>query len=443
MRRIIVLALLLGGLELIKPLGVHGFGSQSLLAFGFLILGAYAAGELAADVGIPKLVGYLLSGVAFGPWSLGVVAADSVTALSPVSSLAIALIAFLAGAELRVPEVRARGKTVVRILAAELSVTLVVITALLLALASFVPFLANSAPAERVAFALLFATIAIVHSPAVAMALLNETGARGPLARTALGIVLLSDVVIVLLLTASLTIARLLVPPGGAGVPAISLGRVVWELGGAILIGAVIGGLVAIYLRFVRKELFLFAIIVAFFGSEVAGLVHVEPLLTLIVAGFTAENISRPAHGEALRHAMERAAAPIFVVFFALAGAQIVLPDLARFWMLVIPLALVRAIAIWTGCRIGSRWAHLEGAGSEHVKRYTWTALIPQAGVAIGLAAAVASTYPGRGGEIRTLFLALVALNQAVGPILFRRALARSGEIVNDAKDIVPAASTA
>ena len=77
------------------------------------------------------------------------------------------------------------------------------------------------------------------------------------------------------------------------------------------------------------------------------------------------------------------------------------------------------------------------------MKRYTWTALIPQAGVAIGLAAAVASTYPGRGGEIRTLFLALVALNQAVGPILFRRALARSGEIVNDAKDVVPAASTA
>jgi hypothetical protein len=226
-------------------------------------------------------------------------------------------------------------------------------------------------------------------------------------------------------------------------VPAVSLGRVVWELGGAILIGGAIGGLVTIYLRFVRKELFLFAIIVAFFGSEVAGLVHVEPLLTLIVAGFTAENVSQPAYGEALRHAMERAAAPIFVVFFALAGAQIVLPDLARYWMVVIPLAFVRAGAIWTGCRIGSRWAHLNDAASEHVRRYTWTALIPQAGVAIGLAAAVASTYPARGGEIRTLFLAMVALNQAVGPIMFRRALARSGEIVSDAKDLVPSAAAA
>jgi hypothetical protein len=217
-------------------------------------------------------------------------------------------------------------------------------------------------------------------------------------------------------------------------VAAVGLGGVFWELGGAVLVGSAIGALVAVYLRFVRKELFLFAIMIAFFGSEVAGVVHVEPLLTLIVAGFTAENISRPADGEALRHAMERAAAPVFVVFFALAGAQIVLPDLAHYWMLVIPLALVRAGAIWFGCRVGSRWAHLDGAEHETVRNHVWTALIPQAGVAIGLAAAVASTYPTRGGEIRTLFLALVALNQAVGPILFRRALVQSGEVVAETR---------
>jgi len=432
MRRLIVLALLLGGMSLIKPLGTPGFGSQSLLAFGFLILGAYAAGELAADVGIPKLVGYLMSGVAFGPWALNTVAADSVVALSPVSSLAIALIAFLAGAELRITEIRARGKTVLRLLTAELAITLVTITLFLVALGSRVPFLSSAVPAERLAFALLFASIAIVHSPAVAMALLSETRARGPVARTALGIVLLSDVVIVLLLTGTLTMARLIVPPRGASVASLSLGGVIWEIGGATLVGAAIGLLVALYLRVVRRELFLFAILVAFFGSEVARLVAVEPLLTLIVAGFTAENMSAPEHGEALRHAMERAAAPVFVVFFALAGAQIVLPDLLRFWPLVIPLALVRAFAIWLGCRVGSRWAGLDGQEGGAVRRHVWTALIPQAGVAIGLAAAVATTYPVRGGEIRTLFLALVALNQAVGPIMFRRALARSGEIVNE-----------
>ena len=58
MRRAFVLALLFAGMQLIKPLGVPGFGALALLTFGFLILGAYAAGELAADIGIPKLVGY-------------------------------------------------------------------------------------------------------------------------------------------------------------------------------------------------------------------------------------------------------------------------------------------------------------------------------------------------------------------------------------------------
>ena len=128
MRRAFVLALLFGCLQLIQPLGTPGFGSESLLTFGFLILGAYAAGELAATIGIPQLVGYLLAGVVFGPYALRTVPAAAVADLAPVSSLAIALIAFLAGAELRWEEIRARGGIIFRILASELGLALVVIT---------------------------------------------------------------------------------------------------------------------------------------------------------------------------------------------------------------------------------------------------------------------------------------------------------------------------
>ena len=429
MRRAFVLALLLAGMRLIQPLGSPGFGSQSLLAFGFLILGAYAVGELVAGFGVPKLVGHLLAGVAFGPFGLNIVATDSVAALAPVESLAIALIAFLAGAELRWPELRQRGSAIVRILTAELGLTLVVMIALLVAVRQYVPFLAGGATREVLAFSALFASIAVVHSPAVAMALLNETRARGPVARTSLGVVLLSDVVIVVLLTATLTLVRLVVPPQGANVPTMTLVGMVWEIGGAAVVGGAIGALVALYLRVLRRELFLFAILVAFFGSEIAQHAHVEPLLTLIVAGFVAENVSLPANGAALRHAMERAAAPVFVVFFALAGAQIELPVLAQVWLLVLPLVVVRGASIWTGCRLGARWAGLRGGDGDAVRRHLWSGLIPQAGVAIGLAVTVADTYPARGGQIRTVFLALVAVNQALGPILFRRALARSGEI--------------
>jgi len=107
-RRLIILALLLGSMQLIFPLGAQGQGSQALLSFGFLILAAYTVGELAKAVRLPRIVGYLAAGVAFGPYGLGTVTAAGVERLAPVSQLAIALIAFLAGAELRWGEVRDR-----------------------------------------------------------------------------------------------------------------------------------------------------------------------------------------------------------------------------------------------------------------------------------------------------------------------------------------------
>src|SRR6185437_15456381 len=216
MRRVFVLGFLFAGMQLIQPLGAPGFGSESLLAFGFLILAAYAAGELASDAHIPKLVGYVAAGVAFGPYALRTVTAQAVADLSPVSSLAIALIAFLAGAELRWSEVRERGLAIVRILAAELLLALVAITLFLVLLRHHVSFLNGNPTAEVLAFSLVFASIAIAHSQAVAMAMLSETRADGPVSRTSLGVVLISDVVVVLLLTGTLAIARALVPPEGA-----------------------------------------------------------------------------------------------------------------------------------------------------------------------------------------------------------------------------------
>jgi len=240
-------------------------------------------------------------------------------------------------------------------------------------------------------------------------------------ARTTLGVVLLADVAVVLSFSGALALARVLAPPpGGEGIGFVT---VLWEIGGAVLVGAALGAIVALYLRFIRRELFIFAILVAFFGAEIAGLMHVETLLTLLVAGFVAENAGG-GEGEHLRHAMERAGAPIFVVFFALAGAKIKPDAVLQLWPLVIPIVVVRAAGIWAGTRLGAWWAKAE----PEAAKYTWMGLISQAGVAIGLSSVVATVYPERGEEMRTLFLAMIAINETVGPILFRIALLRSGE---------------
>ena len=428
MRRLTILAVLFIGMQQLMSLGSNAHGAYSLLVFGFLILAAYTSGELAVAVRLPRVVGYLVSGVLFGPSVLDVVTVETSARLAPVSALAIALIAFLAGAELRWSELRERGRAITLIMAAELLTTFVLVTAFLLAARSFVPFLAGMPPATTIGFSLLFASIAIVHSPAVTMALLTETGARGPVSRTTLGVVLVSDVVVVVLFSGVLAIARILVPPA-SGAAALSFGAVAWELFGAVLVGTVLGGVVALYLRFVKRELVLFAVLMTFLGSEIARLVHVETLLALLTAGFVTENVSRPEDGAALRHATERSGAPVFVVFFALAGASIVLRDVASMWMLLIPLVLVRGAGIFAGSRLGARWA---GEPPE-VSRYVWTGLISQAGVAIGLASVIVKTYPGRGAALSTLFLASLAVNQTLGPVLFKLGLGRAGELDGDA----------
>jgi Kef-type K+ transport system membrane component KefB len=429
MRRLIILVLLLGGMQLILPLGARGYGGQWLLIFGFLIVAAEAVGGLAASIRLPKIVGYLLAGLIFGPSVLGVVTQDAIGQLAQVSSLAIALIAFLAGSELRWGELRERGVLILKILAAEMTLTFVAVTALLVALRDYVPFLQGTALPVAIVLSTMFASVAVVHSPAVTMALLTETKARGPVARSTLGVVLVSDVAVILLFTGILGVARAVAPPDAAGSVGPSLASLVWEIAGALVVGAALGGVVAVYLRWVRRELFLFALLIAFFGAEIARLAHVETLLMLLTAGFVSENLSEPEQGEAMRIAMERSAAPVFVVFFALAGASMEVSQVVTLWPLVIPIVAVRLLAIWAGTNLGARW----GGASPNERRYVWMGLVSQAGVAIGLATIVAEVYPERGADIRTMFLAMLALNQTLGPILFRQALARSGELSEDA----------
>lgn len=427
MRRLVILALLLAGMQLVLMAGPTEPRGQALLTFGFLILAAYSVGELAKQFHLPKLVGYLAAGAVFGPDALGVVPRASVEQLGAVSNLAIALIAFLAGAELEWGELRRRGAALLKVTTAELAITFVIIVATLVVLREHVPFLAGTNWVVVLTFAGLFASIAIVHSPAVTMALLTETGARGPVARTTLGVVLLADVVVVLVFSGALAAARALVPSGTAGVG--SFGATAWEIGGSIPVGAVLGGVVALYLRFVRGELFLFAILVTLFGSEIARLLHVETLLTLLVAGFVAETLAPGATGRALRHAMERSAAPVFVVFFALAGAKLDVPALARLWPVVVPIVLARAGGLWIGTRVGGRWAALPPLERNSL----WLGLVSQAGVAIGLVTVAGTVYPAAGGDMRTILLSVIAVNETVGAILFRRALIAAGEAPADA----------
>ena len=422
MRRGLILLLLLAGMELILPLGRDVPGSGALLTLGFLILAAYTVGEIAGNFGLPKLLGYLIAGMIFGPFGLGTVTSGGVVKLLPINQIAVALIAFVAGAELKWADVKRDGLAYARILGVEMPLTFVVVAGAIFLLRDFIPVLQQSNVTEIIVFGMLLAAIAIAHSPAATLGLIKETGARGPVTHHTLGVVLLSDLVLILFFTAVVAAARFLLPPVGAGEPP-NLPAVLWEIAGALVVGAVLGAATTLYIRFIRRELLVFSVIVALLGVEIARLAHVELLLTLLTAGFVTANVSRA--GDELSHAVERAAAPIFVVFFALSGAAINIPEVWSLIGVVVPLVIARILAIWLGTTLAARRSKLE----PEVANRIWMGLVAQMGVAIGLASVIGGVYPRLGRSVQMIALAVIAINQLIGPVFFKRALTVSGEL--------------
>lgn len=423
MRRALILLLLLWGMAIIEPLGRSAPASQALLTFGFLILAAYTVGEIARAVRLPMLFGYMLAGIVFGPSLLNIVTRAAIAQVSSLNQLAISLIALLAGAELEWKAVRGESIGYLKILTAEVGLTYVGAFVTIVVLSPHIPVVANADKTTVTVFAMLLAAVVVAHSPAATLGILTETKASGPAAKTALGVVLTSDIFIFLLFTLVATGVQLLMPSSGAGSP--GLGLVLWEVVGAVIVGTIIGGVVAFYLRFSQRDLLLLGLIIALLGGEIARLSHVEILLTLLTTGFVACNVMPSENTIHFRHGVERAATPFFVVFFALAGASIPLAEVRSVLIIVVPIVVVRYITIWTGTRWGTRWADMTGPPAKHL----WMSLIAQAGVAIGFASVAAEIYPELGPTFRTLAFAVIAMNELFGPILFRRALAKAGEI--------------
>jgi Kef-type K+ transport system membrane component KefB len=425
-RRLVVLVLLIGGAVLLEPLRVPTEGviaPRSLFLFGILLLTADTFGALAHDLGFPRLVGYLVAGLALGPSVLDVVPPGVLQDLSMMKQLAVGLIALLAGAELRIKDLVNRYRTIAWVLALQTAAVLLGLTVLILLLRPWVPFLQGLEVPAVLFVALLFAATLTVNSPMVTLALLTETRADGPLAKTTLGVVLVADVLVILIFTVAFSLAQANLGGATATAPEI-LFMLLGEVVGSILAGALVGGVLTLYLRFVHRELVVFAVVVVFATAAAAQALHFELLLSLLVAGFLVENVA-PVRAEPLVEMLHVMAVPVFVIFFAMAGADLRLQAFVALWPVVLTVALVRVGLVYAGTTAGARL----GQADPVVTRYAWTGLVSQAGVALGLATIVADRLPRLGLAMQTMIVGIIAFNESVGPVLFRHGLDRAGEI--------------
>ena len=403
------------------------------LSFGFLLIAAYLCGDLLARLKLPKITGYILAGVLFGPYLLDFVGTETVNGLKQVDDLALTFIALAAGGELRLKELRERARA---ILLTTLMLTLLVflgVAALAMLSRSMLPFLSGKPFVHVIAVAAIMGTFAVARSPSSAIAIISETKARGPFTEMVLGVTVVMDVLVIVVFGVTVTVGQALLSATG-GIDLRLVGMMLAEVMGSVVAGLSVGWGISLYIRRVKIELAVFllamAFLVTFFSRQVGhylGLAygfkfHLEPMLICMTAGFWIQNFTKG--GAIFMEKIDRSSLAVYVIFFALTGAALKLDSLQSTWMLALLVVGARALLIWCGAWLGGRLA----GDPPLFRRMSGLSFVTQAGVSLGLAGIVMRRFPEWGPTLATTIVAIITVNQVIGPIFFKLALTRVGE---------------
>lgn len=388
---------------------------------GYLLLAGTILANLIEPIRLPHLTAYIAVGVVGGPHVLGIADLDTVERLLPVNTLAISLIALAGGLEL---EAKALVQLLRSLFWSNVVQTVVVGLASALAfmaLAQYVPFAAFLPFEARLATAAIWGLLATSRSPSATLAVLAQTHARGPLARWTLAFVMSSDVLVVVLFAFLLVAVRPYLSEGDASA-SVRLRILVHELVGSVALGTCLGLILIAYVRLVGRQLLLVLLFLGFVVTDGLKYVQFDPLLAFLTTGFVVRNLSN--QGEKLLHAVSRMSGVVFVVFFATAGAHLDLPLLAQLWPIALLFFLVRLLATVLASKLTNRLAHDDTA----VRGYGWAPLISQAGLTLALSHTIEREFPSLAVGMRALVIATVAINEILGPVLFKFALERCKE---------------
>jgi Kef-type K+ transport system membrane component KefB len=402
-------------------------------SLGVLLLGAWLAGIVFASINLPRITGYIAFGVLVGPDVLGVVTRDQTPYLRLVNDLAIAIIALTAGGEIHLEFLKKGARSIA-------SITLIQSVIVLVAVA-LAAYFAPSALAitdftdagDKWMIAAIVAVIAVASSPSVVIAILTETRAKGPLSQTTLASVVAKDLVLIVLFTIVMTLgarhfAEAMSASGSdddhhqAGV----LLTLVHHLGGSVVAGLLTGGLMSWYVHRVKTNMPIFVVLASLGLALLTEQLALEPLIVALVAGMMLRNVWHE-ETESLFETVEELSLPVYAAFFAFAGSKLELTGIGSILPAAALIVAVRLGATWLGTWLGAK----VGRSPEVVGRFGWTGFVSQAGVALALAAIIQRTFGDAefASILYNLILAMIAMQEILGPILFRWGLTRAGEV--------------
>ncbi len=407
---------------------------QLTLNFSFLLLSAYLLGELTSRIRLPKLSGYLLAGILVGPDVMAYFSRGSVASLVFIDDLALSYIALSAGLELRTEDLR---KQVNVITGLTVSIPLFVFagTFSLIYLAGpalgIIPVLP---PGQTAILAALMGTLAIARSPSSTVAVIKETKARGPFSETVLGVTVVMDIMVIVLFSIFLSLAEATTTTESHDAFAPLWIMLPTEILLSFLMGLGLAWFMSFYSRRVKADRTFFLLCISFLVTRlsyefsqqletIAALsLHLEPLLICMSAGFFLKNYFHQS--TSYEDAIDRSCLPVFVIFFSLAGTRLDIHALLSMWPIALLLTTIRATGVFLGAQ-STVWA----LKIRSVKGYLYgISFLTQAGVSLGLATMIPKRFPGAGDSLFTLLLAVIVINQLIGPIAFKFALGKTGE---------------
>lgn len=407
-----------------------------------LLIGGFIVVAIAANViakyfvkhNLPVITGLLITGIITGPFVFNLIPKASIPHLSFINDVALSFIAYAAAAELYLREMRSRLDSIKWMTISQLIITFIVTGTTVYLLADQIPFISTQPVVYKVAIASLFGVVFIARSPASAIAVVNEMRAKGPFVQTVLGVTVLIDFFVILFFSFALEASIAIFEGSSLNMSFILI--LLLELTASFVAGLVLGRV----LFWILRSSFIFSIkgfLVVLSGYLVYVLHHflndftfdkyhhsisIEPLLVCIVASFIITNYSK--YRAEFLSIIERVGPYIYVAFFVLSGAGIELDIFIKVIGITLILFLARLISLVIGGFVGSKLA----GDPPLFNRISWMPYVTQAGVGLGLATVVASTFPGWGTEFATIVISVIVLNQIVGPPLFKWAINIVGE---------------
>ena len=381
--------------------------ARVLITLGALFLLGLLTDLLGRRASLPRVTLLILFGFAIGPAALGLLPAESRSWFPVAADLALVMVGFLLGGGLSLPQLRRRGRAIFVISGAKVITAFVIVGGGLILLG------------QPPIVALLLAAIATATAPAATADVVREQHAESEFADTLLGVVAFDDAWGLVLFSLTLAVIETTTGSGNGGSELLFGIR---EIGGALLLGVVIGIPTAYLTGRVDpgEPTLAEALGVVFLCGGLALWLQVSFLLAAMALGATVASLAR--HHRRPFHAIEGIEWPFMILFFLLAGASIEIELLATLGTLVVAYVVLRAGGIVLGAAAGSS---LAGVG-PNVRRWLGVALLPQAGIALGMALVAAERFPERAPELLPVAIAATAFFEIVGPVFTRLGVRRA-----------------